>query len=289
MRKSSYTFLNIVCAFSSAFFLFGSVWIWRGEWAEVSRQKAMNQVEIGVKTKFKTETDNKNLKIKNSKLEIGDHVATSTDQSKTEKAKTLPTYINLDVPFTSQAPEKDWSEPWQNLCEEAAILMMDAYYEKYNLSPLFAKDELLRIWDWEQKQGFGRSIEMEQIKVVIDNYFNLKSFPRPELGTKAILNLQSEIIENPTIDQIKNYLVNGTPALTVVYGKILPNPYFRNGGPEYHALVIRGYTETKFITNDPGSGWSKNYAYDYDVLMNAIHDWNGGDVKNGRKVILVIE
>ena len=77
--------------------------------------------------------------------------------------------------------------------------------------------------------------------------------------------------------------------LVVADGKVLPNPHFRDGGPEYHALIIRGYTNKTFITNDPGTQFGENFEYKYNDLLNAIHDWNGGDVKNGRRVVLVVE
>mgnify|MGYP001618174552 FL=1 len=70
---------------------------------------------------------------------------------------------------------------------------------------------------------------------------------------------------------------------------MLPNPHFRNGGPEYHTLVIRGYTEDSFITNDPGTQFGENFLYKYSDLMNSIHDWNEGDVKNGKRLVLVID
>lgn len=35
--------------------------------------------------------------------------------------KPIADSINLAVPFTSQAPTGDWSEPWQNACEEASF------------------------------------------------------------------------------------------------------------------------------------------------------------------------
>lgn len=275
---------NFVCAILSAFFLLGMIWIWRGEWAEARREKQMNEMVIVEKiseingdkeivVNISTDIENNDLEIGNLKLEIGESVTTTLTTSTIKIVKTLPKQINLDVPFTSQAPEKDWGHPWQDACEEAAILMMDAYYKKYNLSPLFAKDELFRIWEWEQSRNFGKSIEIQEIQEIFSKYFNFKS----------------NIVENPTVDDIKKSVAGGNPVLVVADGKVLPNPHFRNGGPVYHALVIRGYDEDEFITNDPGTQFGKNFKYKYDDLMNAIHEWNGGDVKNGRKVILVIE
>jgi hypothetical protein len=201
---------------------------------------------------------------------------TSTAESKVDKINTLeilPTRVNLTVPFTSQAPEKNWSEPWQDACEEAAVLMLDAYYKSYQLSPLFSRDEMLKMVNWEEGKGWGLSIEMVKVKELA-NWYMFSS---------------TKVIENPTIEQIKRFLANNQPVLVVADGKELPNPHYRNGGPAYHALIIRGYDSTQFITNDPGTQFGENYKYKFDDLMNSIHDWNDGNVKSGRKVVMVVE
>ena len=151
--------------------------------------------------------------------------------------------------------------------------MMDAYYKEYGLSPIVARDEILKMVDWETKKGWGYSVEMKKL-VQLYKYY---------AGTSG------KIIEYPTVEQIKNSIANGHPLLAVANGKILPNPYFSNGGPEYHVLIIKCYTEDSFITNDPGTKRGENFLYKYVDLMNAIADWNDGDVKNGRSVILVQE
>ena len=54
-------------------------------------------------------------------------------------------------------------------------------------------------------------------------------------------------------------------------------------------LVIKGYTKDgRFITNDPGTRRGANYLYDPNIVLNAIHYWNGGDVKNGKKAVIVV-
>ena len=183
--------------------------------------------------------------------------------------------INLDIPYTSQAPERDWSQPWQDACEEAAVLMLDAYYKGYNLSPLFAKDEMKKMIEWEEARGWGSSIPIERVKILAQDYLKLKG--------------KVKIIENPTVEIIKEHVSEGHPVLAVASGKILKNPYYSNGGPTYHALIIRGFTKDKFITNDPGVNRGRNFVFPIDNVMEAIHDWNGGDVPAGRKVVLVVE
>ena len=183
--------------------------------------------------------------------------------------------VNLAVPYASQAPERNWEQPWQDACEEAALLMLDAYYKGYGLSPLFAKDELQKMVDWETARGWGGSISIDKIKRLSDEYLKIG---RPV-----------HVIENPTATQIKDYVATGHPVLVVADGKILPNPYYSNGGPVYHALIIRGFTADKFITNDPGVNRGANFVFEIEDLMSAIRDWNGGDVKQGRRVVLVVE
>lgn len=194
----------------------------------------------------------------------------------------LPLQYLLPVPFTSQAPEKNWDQPWQDACEEAAVLMLDAYHKGYGLSPLFAKDEILKMIDAEEKLGWGTSIEIEKVKGLVERFVSLDHSITPSPH-------HARIVENPTVEDIKKFIANGQPVLVVADGKVLPNSHFRNGGPVYHALIIRGYTGTEFITNDPGTQFGRGFKYKYEDLLNAVHDWNGGDVKNGKRVVLVVE
>lgn len=183
--------------------------------------------------------------------------------------------INLDVPYTSQAPERIWTQPWQDACEEAAILMLDAYYRGYGLSALYAKDELQKLVNWEEDRGWEPSISIEKIKIILQEYYKV---------TRPI-----RIISNPTVADIKALVAAGKPVLAVADGHALPNPYYSNGGPAYHAFIIRGYTTGKFITNDPGVNRGKDFVFPIDAVMDSLHDWNDGDVTRGTPVVLVID
>ena len=149
------------------------------------------------------------------------------------------------------------------------------------------KFKLFQVIKWEEERGWGNSIEMEKVKEMMSEYFHLSILALEHFSTTTQRTIK--IIENPTVEQIKKSIAAGNPVLVVADGKVLPNPHFRNGGPVYHALIIKGYTETEFITNDPGTQFGKNFKYKYQDLLNAIHDWNNGDVKNGRRVVLVVE
>jgi hypothetical protein len=57
--------------------------------------------------------------------------------------------------------------------------------------------------------------------------------------------------------------------------KTLNNPYYSNGWPDYHVMVVRWYDDTSYITNDV---WTKRwdwYVYSNDILSSSLRDYNG--------------
>lgn len=188
----------------------------------------------------------------------------------------LPSEANLDVPFTTQAPYQNWDYPYQEACEEASIIMADAFYrgKSGKISDEDAKRAIDAIVAYENKTlGFYKDTDAEQTAEVIKGYFGYE-----------------DVLVRPvkSADDIRRVVANGYPVILPAAGKLLKNPNFRNGGPLYHMLVVKGYTKDRFITNDPGTRRGADYTYAVDVLMNAIHDWNGGDVTNGAKLMIVI-
>lgn len=291
--KKFFIKFNFIFLLLSIILLLGIVWIWRNtlsaDYSITTSQSTMNNQQIINNSDKEINLFNKEVEeLENLKIiKEEDFLITTSSIQITENLvqndeKVLPKEFLLKVPFTSQAPEKNWEQPWQDACEEAALLMLDAYYKNYNLSPLFSRDEILKIVKWEEEQEWGTSIEIEKIKKLAEEYFGLNKKNNEE-SRKFI------ILENPTVEDIKKSLVAGNPVLVVADGKVLPNPHFRNGGPVYHALIIKGYTETEFITNDPGTQFGESFKYKYNDLLKAVHDWNKGKVKEGKKVILFIE
>ncbi len=262
---------NLFCLAFSAFFVLGIFWQWRSVFAV---EKVVDDVvvETGVfvekEVKKKAENEKRRAESSNNLKE--------SLKEESLSAKELPEKVNLGVPFTSQAPEKNWEQPWQDACEEAALLMLDAYYKGYGVSPLFARDEIIKMVDWQDGLEWGDSISIERVKKMAEDFVNLK-----------IKNKKLVVVKDPTVEEIKVFLAAGDPVYVVADGHKLPNPYFSGEGPEYHALIIKGYNKDSFITNDPGTWRGENFEYKFDDLMNAIHDWNGGDVENGDRVIMV--
>ena len=89
---------------------------------------------------------------------------------------------------------------------------------------------------------------------------------------------------------IKKEIDNKRPVILPLYGKALKNKYFKNGGPDYHVLVISGYDDdtNEFITEEPGlNTLGVDFRYKYATIMNAIHDFSvEGKTKSGRKVAI---
>jgi len=285
--KEPFSRINLFLIFFNLCLMLGIAYLWYPTFRDFNHGISEDDSNVQITTVANDRTGNSELRTSleetpttSDQLQVTSSTPTTTSENDIEQnvedtQHVLPATVNLDVPFTSQAPESNWEQPWQDACEEAAILMLDAYYKKYNLSPLFAKDELLKMVDWETERGWGYSISLEDIKTVAAWY----------MGDTFSFRIQKE----PSIDGIKQTLAAGNPVLVVAYGKSLDNPNFTNGGPEYHALIIRGYTDEGFITNDPGTRNGKEFFYTYENLMSSIHDWNGGDVESGDAVVMVAE
>src|SRR3989338_3936204 len=123
--------------------------------------------------------------------------------------------------------------------------------------------EIQKLVAWEKNRfGYYEDTTAAEVAVVAREYFKLKAV----------------VDNNVTVANIKKHIAQNHLVLVPAAGRVLPNPYFRRPGPLYHMLVIRGYTKDKFITNDPGTKRGEDYLYSYGVMMDAIHDWNGGDV-----------
>ncbi len=201
--------------------------------------------------------------------------AANTDPLAWEGA--LPAEVNLAVPFMLQAPHQNWEQPFGDACEEASLLMADAFYR--GRTTAFGADEaaeaILEVVAFEDATyGHNKDTNTQEVARTAREYFGYDTaLVRP--------------LETP--EDMKRVLAKGYPVIVPAYGKALGNPNFRNGGPEYHMLVVKGYTQDgKWITNDPGTRRGADYVYANDVLMNAIHSFNKEDMRKGAKEFIVV-
>jgi len=206
----------------------------------------------------------------------------SENQADEEISETeLTQKIQIDVPFTSQAPLANWDIFHEEACEEASIIMVKFFLDKKSFTSETADKEILNMIDFEMKNygDYKDSTASQMVQLAKDFYG-----PLPEnKKLKAIYDIKRE--------DIKKYLARGNPIIVPAAGRLLGNPNFTHPGPLYHALVLVGYEGNEIITNDPGTRKGKNYRYNIDVLYNAIHDFPGNkdNIENGRKAMIVLE
>ena len=208
-----------------------------------------------------------------------------TPKENEEKILSLPKKFKLEVDFTSQAPpvygknknEPNWDHDHGEACEEASIIMAHYFFTKKKLTPEIADSEILAMLEFQEKNYSLRNKDLEAQETL-----NL---------AKDFYGYQDVYVKyDITIEDIKNEIYKGNPVILPTAGRELHNPYYRQPGPIYHMLIAIGWDDNKkeIITNDPGTKRGESFMYKYEVLENAIHEWNNGDVSNGRKAMIVI-
>jgi len=203
-------------------------------------------------------------------------VATNTNNNTTSVATqtpALPASYSLAVPFTVQAPNGIWDAPYDEACEEASMLMTGRFLQGRTIRDASdANDAILQLTAYVKQRGYAIDMTAEETAKVLAEFYEVKT----------------EVVYDFTWDQIKTAIVAGHPVIIPAAGQQLKNPHFQTPGPRYHMLVVKGYNATQVITNDPGTKFGADYAYSYDVLFNASHDWNGGNVDSGRRVAIIV-
>lgn len=213
----------------------------------------------------------------------GCRTTAETPRTLNETAASIKTgeFLNLEVPFFSQAPQGDWGAPYQEACEEASLLLAWYYVTDQNPSRAEFEADLLAMVAWEVDYfGQYEHTSIDQTATIARLY----------LGHEAL-----EVATDPTVAQLREWLNQGYPVVAPFAGRFLGNPNFTGEGPVYHNLVIRGYKGSRFITNDVGTRHGKNFIYEEAVLMNALHDWDdaalvGPDgILQGAKKVLILK
>lgn len=200
-----------------------------------------------------------------------------TSDKQSAGGDSLPFEINIAAPFISQAPYAVWDKLHDEACEEASLIMFEAFNRGVkSIGKEEAELAIQNLVKWEKETfGYFEDTSAEQNIRILKEYFKMDN-------ARAVYDI--------SLEDIKKELSAGQLVVVPAAGKLLKNPYFRGGGPLYHMLVIKGYTKDgRFITNDPGTRRGADFTYKFDVLYNAIHDWREDrDILNGRKVMIVV-
>jgi len=183
--------------------------------------------------------------------------------------------INLNIEFTSQAPFSDWGAPFDEACEETSMMMAANFFGlEENISDKnTARAQIMKLTQYVADFGFDIDIGIEKTKIILEKYYNLGS----------------ELLREYDFDTIKEALQNNYPIIIPLAGREIGNPFYTPPGPIYHMLLIKGYDGDDLITHDPGTRHGEDYVYNFDIIYNANHDWNGGRVLGGEKGILIVK
>ncbi|MCL5666208.1 MAG: C39 family peptidase [Patescibacteria group bacterium] len=189
-----------------------------------------------------------------------------------------PVYLNLQVPFTVQAPTGNWDELHNESCEEASAIMAEEYFsgnKKPQLDPQFVESQIADLTKWE-KDNYGHYLDTtatETAKMI-----------------ERVYGLKAKLLNNFSETDLKNELAQNHLVIISENGQKLGNPYYKQPGPIHHMLVIRGFNGGYFITNDPGTKRGQSYLYSFNTIKSAAADWDQSKqtVDQNQKVAIAV-
>lgn len=211
----------------------------------------------------------------------------------TQSPTTNSATLSLKVPFTPQAPTGNWDELHNEACEEASAIMVSAYFSGDTRAKIPAsevEEEITALTNWQQSHfGYYLDTTTEETAEIIRSFYNLKA----------------TVISDYTEKDIKDALNANKLVILPVNGRLIGNPNYKQPGPIYHMLVVRGYSDAlvgastaggasehllTLITNDPGTRNGESYKYSFSTLKNAPADWNHATdtIDENRSIMIII-
>jgi len=167
--------------------------------------------------------------------------------------------VDLLVPFVVQAPFAEWDELHKEACEEAVLIIANAWLNNQELTKEEADEQILDSVKWQEDNWGGHyDLNASETIILANQYFGIERI--------YITNVDS-------IDNVKYELSKGNIVIVPTAGRLLENPYYQTPGPPYHMLVAKGYNKKGIITNDPGTRLGADFIYSDNIFFNAIHNW----------------
>ncbi|HKL43991.1 MAG TPA: hypothetical protein VJ892_01800 [Candidatus Absconditabacterales bacterium] len=274
--------------------LTGLVLIVRIVFVFIEQNKTFSKnAENNIKESVQTKQSNGKETIKNKEIEIKEIKEKDTqekilrkpeEETKTpkeikkeiSKPEIIPKEYNIqNMDFFSQSPYGNRNQPYQDACEEASLLIGQYYIKGIKKTKEEYNKDLLAMVELEMEMlGYFESTTIMEMKQIIN---------------RRDPSISARIIEHPTIHDLEREISQNNVVVAPFYGKGLGNPHYALGGPEYHFLVIKGYTTDSFITHDVGTMHGANRHYNKNLIMENIHDRNRVDVRKGAARVLILE
>lgn len=261
MLKAISTIILAACLF--AVVIFTSQW-WLSNSGQVSKQTLLAPSE-------RSSTSSSLSVVASSTQSVATPVITSTSLSastSTAPSATKEKVILISaVPFTSQAPYSEWSDPLQeNGCEEASVLMAVYWARGLKLDQATAKQEIIAMGNY-QLQKYGEAVDTDSFDTVSRLFLGYWGFD------------QAQAHEQLSKSKMINALKVGQLILLPVNGQLLKNPHYTAPGPTTHMLVVLGYDPRtdEFITNDSGTRHGQSYRYPAARLIGAAVNYPTGN------------
>ena len=163
----------------------------------------------------------------------------------------------------TQAPTGSWQEPYQNACEEAAILMAHQWVVGKSVTRKEANAELLKMIAFENER-FG-------------DYRDTTAAETVELFKTFYKSDAARLVPSATLADVKRELAEGNVVILPMAGRRLNGPYYTPPGPIYHMLLFRGYDEDReeFTVNDDGTNTKgEAFRFSYAAIARSWNDWD---------------
>lgn len=189
---------------------------------------------------------------------LGVAVVAATAFSSLVNNRRAPPAFPLQVPYLSQAPDGNWTLPWSEACEEASLLMAQAFYRnEHGIDKARAKQAMQTMFAWEDRT-FQKNTDT-----------NAEEIER--LGEEHT-DLELIIKRHPNIDDLRAELNAGHPVIALVNMYTL---YQEPAGKDsYHVIVLTGYDANmqEFLINDPARESFRRVPA--ARLAQALHDYS---------------